>query len=265
MPVRSLLFVFLGFAVAFASPALAGSARPDGQHTDAIGVLHAKKANSRKATRASAEAGDAADGNNGELRSYQVYHPGFFDALFGDYKQQLLPQTRALDARLERKEERKPFAIKPDLQPREVQFSGYAVGTIVIDSSTESLYLVQTAKKAIRYRIAVGREGLQFKGKAVVGDKQEWPRWIPTKDMQKRNPKEFGKYKDGMAGGPSNPLGARAIYIYQDGRDTHVRIHGTNEPWTVGHPVSNGCFRMFNEQVMQLYRHVHVGTPVVVL
>ena len=102
----------------------------------------------------------------------------------------------------------------------------------------------------------MGREGLQFKGSVAVGDKQEWPRWIPTLDMQKREPKHYGQYKDGMPGGPKNPLGARAIYLYDGRTDTHLRIHGTNQPQTIGTSASNGCFRMINEHVMDLYRRV---------
>ena len=113
--------------------------------------------------------------------------------------------------------------------------------------------------------LAVGREGLQFKGTASIGDKQEWPRWIPTLDMQKREPKHYGQYKDGMPGGLSNPLGARAMYVYQGKRDTHIRIHGTIQPSSIGTSASNGCFRMYNDQVMDLYRRVKIGTPVVVL
>jgi lipoprotein-anchoring transpeptidase ErfK/SrfK len=106
---------------------------------------------------------------------------------------------------------------------------------------------------------------LQYKGDVVVGDKQEWPRWIPTKEMQEREPKKYGQYKDGMDGGPENPLGARAIYLYLGKQDTHLRIHGTNQPQSIGTSASNGCFRMINDHVIDLYRRVRVGTPVVVL
>ena len=112
-------------------------------------------------------------------------------------------------------------------------FSGYNPGTIVIDTGSRYLYLVE-CWTARRYAIAVGREGLEFKGSAKVGDKQEWPRWIPTKEMQEREPRKYGQYKDGMPGGPDNPLGARAIYLFQGKKDTHVRIHGTNQPETIG-------------------------------
>jgi lipoprotein-anchoring transpeptidase ErfK/SrfK len=207
-------------------------------------------------------------GNNGELRSEAVAQPqpGFFQALFGGAPQsRMLPQTRALDAVLEQKQAGRKFKVKSDFEPQSVSFSGYSRGTIVIDTSARYLYLVESSSSARRYAIAVGREGLEFKGSAKVGDKQEWPRWIPTIDMQKREPRKYGQYKDGMPGGPENPLGARAIYLYQGKKDTHIRIHGTNQPQTIGTNSSNGCFRMVNEHVMDLYGRVKVGTQVVVM
>lgn len=209
-----------------------------------------------------------ATGNNGELRSSTATRQNndVFSALFGGTpRQQLLPETRALDAALAAREARKQFKVKPDFEPRQVAFSGYPRGTIVIDTSARYLYLVESSNTARRYAIAVGREGLEFKGKATVGDKQEWPRWIPTRDMQKREPKKYGQYKDGMPGGPDNPLGARAIYLYQGKKDTHIRIHGTNQPQTIGTNSSNGCFRMVNEHVQDLYSRVNMGTQVIVM
>ena len=226
----------------------------------------AKTAKTAKTAKADTAANDAGPlENTGELRSEKEVQPNIFDAIFGSGKPQLLPQTRELDAALRVKEERKPFKVKPEFQPQSVPYSGYARGTIIIDTGKKFLYLMESSNTARRYPIAVGREGLQFKGKATVGDKQEWPRWIPTLDMQKREPKHYGQYKDGMPGGLSNPLGARAMYVYQGKRDTHIRIHGTVQPWTIGTSASNGCFRMFNDQVMDLYRRVKIGTPVVVL
>lgn len=214
----------------------------------------------------------ALSGNNGELRSEpkegKKASGGLFAGLFGGASAasiSYLPQTRALDSVLQKKEARKPFKVKPEFEPQEVDFTGYAPGTIVIDTSARRLYLVDSVSTARRYAIAVGREGLQFKGTVAVGDKQEWPRWIPTLDMQKREPKHYGQYKDGMPGGPENPLGARAIYLYQGKTDTHLRIHGTNQPQSIGTSASNGCFRMINEHVMDLYRRVKMGTKVVIL
>ena len=149
--------------------------------------------------------------------------------------------------------------------PQTVAFTGYKPGTIVINTKTRDLYYVESMFSARKYKVAVGKEGLLFTGKATVGDMQEWPRWIPTKDMIAREPKKYGKYKDGMDGGPENPLGARAIYLYQGKNDTHIRIHGTTAPNTIGTASSNGCFRMINEHVIELYQKVKMGTPVVVL
>ncbi|TGQ48106.1 MULTISPECIES: L,D-transpeptidase family protein [unclassified Mesorhizobium] len=213
----------------------------------------------------------ALTGNNGELRSEaigQKQNVGLFAGLFGgtsSSSMSLLPETRALDAALEQKEAKRQFRVKPEFVPQEVEFSGYNPGTIVIDTSARRLYLVESSSTARRYAIAVGREGLQFKGTVAVGDKQEWPRWIPTLDMQKREPKHYGQYKDGMPGGGENPLGARAIYLYDGKKDTHLRIHGTIAPQSIGTSASNGCFRMINEHVMDLYRRVKIGTKVVII
>ncbi|WP_040593494.1 L,D-transpeptidase [Mesorhizobium metallidurans] len=215
----------------------------------------------------------ALTGNNGELRSEAVGQKprsiGLFAGLFGgtssSSSMSLLPETRALDAALETKEAKRQFKVKPEFVPQEVEFSGYDPGTIVIDTSARRLYLVESSSTARRYAIAVGREGLQFKGTVAVGDKQEWPRWIPTLDMQKREPRLYGKYKDGMPGGGENPLGARAIYLYDGKKDTYLRIHGTIAPQSIGTSASNGCYRMVNEHVMDLYRRVKIGTKVVII
>jgi len=211
-------------------------------------------------------------GNNNELRSEAAVQApkqtGLFAGLFGGQavqKQALLPETRALDAALELKESKKPFKVKPEYMPTTVQYSGYPRGTIVIDTAAHYLYLMEGTNKARRYAIAVGKDGLQYKGAVKVGDKQEWPRWIPTKEMQQREPAKYGQYAEGMPGGGQNPLGARAIYLYENGKDTHLRIHGTIAPETIGTDSSNGCFRMINDHVIDLYRRVPVGTQVVVL
>ncbi|RAZ82485.1 L,D-transpeptidase [Mesorhizobium hawassense] len=216
----------------------------------------------------------AATGNDGELRSEQpgqkqASSGGLFDGLFGGAARSssisYLPETRALDSALAKKDAKRPFKVKPEFVPQDVSFSGYEPGTIVIDTSARRLYLVESFSTARRYAIAVGREGLQFKGTVAVGDKQEWPRWIPTLDMQKREPKHYGQYKDGMNGGGENPLGARAIYLYDGKKDTHLRIHGTIAPQSIGTSASNGCFRMINEHVMDLYSRVRIGTKVVII
>lgn len=213
----------------------------------------------------------ASTGNSGELRSEapgsKPKQAGLFGGIFGGAPQQtaMLPQTRALDAVLQAKQAKKQFKVKSDFEPQEVSFPGYERGQIVVDTGSRYLYLIESSSTARRYAIAVGREGLEFKGKATIGDKQEWPRWIPTKEMQEREPKKYGQYKDGMNGGPENPLGARAIYLYQGKKDTHIRIHGTNQPQTIGTNSSNGCFRMVNDHVMDLYNRVKMGSEVIVM
>lgn len=134
-------------------------------------------------------------------------------------------------------------------------------GTIVIDTGSRHLYLVQADGSAIRYGIGVGRQGFEWKGLARIGRKSEWPRWIPPKEMLQRRP----DLPEEMEGGIDNPLGARALYLYKGDKDTLFRIHGTNEPDTIGQAVSSGCIRMMNADVIDLYQRVGVGTRVVVL
>jgi lipoprotein-anchoring transpeptidase ErfK/SrfK len=137
-------------------------------------------------------------------------------------------------------------------------------GTIVVDPGDRFLYLVQEDGKALRYGIGVGREGFGWNGGATVGSKQQWPKWFPPKEMVERDPKA-APYANGMDGGINNPLGARALYLYQGKKDTLFRIHGTNEPWSIGQAVSSGCIRMLNQDVIDLYDRVPIGTSVVVL
>jgi len=157
------------------------------------------------------------------------------------------------------------YNIDPKFRAQEVAFTGYKPGTIVIDPKQRFLYYVETSTTARRYGIAVGKQGLEFKGSATINAKREWPRWIPTKEMVERDPGHYGRFKNGMDGGPGNPLGSRAMYLFQGNKDTYVRIHGTVQPWTIGSSASNGCFRMINEDVMDLYERVGLGTEVVVL
>lgn len=134
-------------------------------------------------------------------------------------------------------------------------------GTIVIDTQSRHLYLIRPSGQAIQYGIGVGRQGFDWKGTARVGRKAEWPRWIPPKEMLQRRP----ELPESMEGGLENPLGARALYLFQGNKDTLFRIHGTNEPNTIGQAVSSGCIRMMNADVIDLYQRVSVGTRVVVL
>lgn len=143
-------------------------------------------------------------------------------------------------------------------------------GTIVVNASDHFLYLVQGGGRALRYGVGVGSEGFGWAGVANVHDKQEWPDWYPTKEILQRRPEIIPHLKPlqsgvGMAGGPDNPLGARALYLWQGNKDTLYRIHGTNEPWTIGRNVSSGCIRMVNDDVIDLYDRAPVGTKVLVL
>lgn len=162
-------------------------------------------------------------------------------------------------------------AVDPDeMKPRNVRQlvadpTGEAPGTLVVDPGRRFLYLVQENGKALRYGVGVGRAGLEFSGTARVGHKRAWPSWRPTDAMIAREPGKYRPWAGGMAGGEGNPLGARALYLFKDGKDTLYRIHGTNEPWSIGEAVSSGCIRMMNQDVIDLYRRVPDGARVVVL
>jgi lipoprotein-anchoring transpeptidase ErfK/SrfK len=142
--------------------------------------------------------------------------------------------------------------------PRElVSYNGpHAPGTIIVDTSERRLYLVMPGQRAMKYGIGVGRAGFEWAGTKTITRKEEWPDWRPPADMLRRRP-DLPRY---MAGGPDNPLGARAMYL----GDSLYRIHGSNEPETIGQAVSSGCIRMLNEDVVDLYQRVKVGTRVVV-
>ena len=142
-------------------------------------------------------------------------------------------------------------------------------GTIVIDVGSKHLYLTDGSGRAIRYGVGVGRQGFAWSGIARIHDKREWPDWYPPKEMLARDPHIMAVMSKlqsgiGMHGGPGNPLGARAMYLFQGNKDTLYRIHGTVEPWTVGTNVSSGCIRMINQDAIDLYSRVTVGTKVVV-
>jgi lipoprotein-anchoring transpeptidase ErfK/SrfK len=139
------------------------------------------------------------------------------------------------------------------------------VGTIVVDTPQRFLYLVQPGGTAMRYGVGVGKEeALQFKGTATIGRKAAWPRWTPTANMIRREPERYGPYREGLEGGINNPLGARALYLYRNGRDTLFRLHGTTEPYTIGTNVSSGCIRLMNQDIIDLHSRVPSGTRVVV-
>lgn len=147
--------------------------------------------------------------------------------------------------------------LPPAYRPQAVYFpNNEAPGTIVVHTDERFLYLVETGDRAIRYAIGVGREGFQWEGKVTVTNKKEWPDWRPPQEMIERQP-YLPRF---MAGGEGNPLGARALYL----GDTVYRIHGTNQPNTIGQAVSSGCFRMVNRDIIDLYNRIQVGAPVIV-
>ena len=137
-------------------------------------------------------------------------------------------------------------------------------GTMIINTDEKALYFVLGDERAIRYGVAVGRDGFSWAGIAKVGRKAEWPKWTPPTAMIKRRP-ELAKWANGMPGGPENPLGARAMYLFTKAGDTGFRIHGTNEPESIGSAASSGCIRMLNEEVAELYDSVPIGTKVIVI
>jgi lipoprotein-anchoring transpeptidase ErfK/SrfK len=153
--------------------------------------------------------------------------------------------------------------LDPQFLPQEVAFDGpQKAGTIVIDSADKFLYLVGENGTARRYGVGVGKEGFTWRGTQKISNKKEWPDWRPPAEMIQRVREKEGRILPvHMEGGPENPLGARAMYL----GSTLYRIHGTNQPWTIGQNVSSGCIRMRNEDVVDLYERVNVGTTVVVL
>jgi lipoprotein-anchoring transpeptidase ErfK/SrfK len=137
-------------------------------------------------------------------------------------------------------------------------------GTIVVDPGERFLFIVMDNGSAVRYGVGVGRAGFAWSGEAQVAMKRRWPRWVPPEDMVYRDANAL-KWVNGMPGGPENPLGARALYLYANGQDTLYRIHGTNDPSSIGKAMSSGCIRMLNEDVADLFERVSTGTKVVVL
>lgn len=137
-------------------------------------------------------------------------------------------------------------------------------GTIVVEPTNRFLYLVGERGRAMRYGVGVGRAGYDYQGDAIIQRKGVWPSWTPTQSMIAENPELNAPWAGGMPGGPQNPLGARALYLYNNGRDTLYRIHGTNDPSSIGRSVSSGCVRLFNHDIIDLHRRVPTGTRVVV-
>lgn len=140
-------------------------------------------------------------------------------------------------------------------------FSPEPAGTVVVDTRNHFLYWIWENNTAIRYGVGVGKEGFKWYGRARIDRKAAWPRWVPPPEMLKRRP----NLPKQMAGGPDNPLGPRALYLYENGVDTLYRLHGTTQPWTIGTDASSGCIRMFNEDVIDIYQRCPKGTRVLVL
>ncbi|MBA9083172.1 lipoprotein-anchoring transpeptidase ErfK/SrfK [Bartonella chomelii] len=156
--------------------------------------------------------------------------------------------------------------IDPKFLRKQVDYdTSYPAGTLVVDIQECFLYLVGENGKAMRYGIGVGKEGLEFKGEAVVQYKRRWPSWAPTAAMMAREPERYGHLGKGMPPGPDNPLGARALYLFKNGQDTLFRIHGSYEEWSIGQAISSGCIRLLNQDIIDLYDRVPNGSRVVVL
>ncbi|MEL6960045.1 MAG: L,D-transpeptidase [Pseudomonadota bacterium] len=155
--------------------------------------------------------------------------------------------------------------LVPESQlPRVVQIDrDYAPGEIHVEPGSFKLYLMLGPGLALEYSVGIGRRGLYESGDFVIRAKREWPRWTPTPDMIEREPEQYLQYEEGMDGGINNPLGARALYLYVGNRDTLLRIHGTNAPRTIGSAVSNGCVRLVNSHITDLYNRTPLGTRAV--
>jgi lipoprotein-anchoring transpeptidase ErfK/SrfK len=153
--------------------------------------------------------------------------------------------------------------------PQKVTFTNaYAPGQILIVPKAHFLYFITAPGEAMRYGVGLGKAGQAISGQYVIGSRKEWPTWRPTNAMIEREPQTYGRFKDNdyvQPGGPGNPLGARALYLYRDGRYTFNAIHGTTAPDSIGRSVSNGCVRMINDHVRDLYERVPDGTVVTVI
>ena len=153
----------------------------------------------------------------------------------------------------------------PVAQPRVVGFRTRApAGSIVVRTADRRLYFVLGRSRAVEYVIGVGQAGRSFRGNGTIARKAKWPRWTPTRNMIRREPHKYARYAGGVPGGPGNPLGARALYLYRGGRDTMYRIHGTSDPSSVGRAVSNGCIRLLNAHVKDLFERTRIGARVYV-
>jgi len=185
---------------------------------------------------------------------YQVY-PGY-RKLYGTITTEPFP-IAAVDLR----------RINPVYLRRKVSYStSYPPGTIIIDPEKFFCYFILPGGQAMRYGVGVAyNQSANFRGQAIIGRKAAWPHWTPTKNMMHRQPERYGHLGGGLPPGPTNPLGARAFYLYRNGKDTMFRLHGTTEPWSIGTNVSSGCIRFFNHDIIDLYNRVPAGSQTVVL
>jgi lipoprotein-anchoring transpeptidase ErfK/SrfK len=155
--------------------------------------------------------------------------------------------------------------LDPKFRRQQVSYpTRESAGTVVVDTSNRYLYLVGGNGQALRYGIEVGREGFGWSGEATIARKAEWPTWTPPAEMVARDPRT-APFARGMPGGPENPLGARALYLYQGGRDTLYRIHGGGRPSSLGKATSSGCIRLLDHDVVDLFNRVPIGSRTVVL
>lgn len=161
--------------------------------------------------------------------------------------------------------QRRAWVMPEEFKPRLINLSGgVPAGQIHVDPKTFALYWTMPEGRAIRYTCGIGKADLYESGTFTIGAKKQWPSWTPTQDMIERDPESYKKWEDGQPGGPDNPLGARALYLFAHGvGDTFLRIHGTTSPWTINSAVSNGCVRLTNAHIAHLYQRVPIGTKVV--
>ncbi len=157
-----------------------------------------------------------------------------------------------------------PWGLQPRFMPRLVEANpGLTPGDIHVDAVARYLYHIRDDGTAMRYGVAIGRGDLYEAGTYTIGRKARWPTWTPTASMVERDPGTYEQFADGVPGGPENPLGARALYLYDGNRDTYLRIHGTPEPWSIGLQASSGCVRMVMAHIIGLYDNVDTGVTAV--
>ena len=212
------------------------------------------------------ESGVLHDGGRGEMGSWKLAFLGIGLLLGGCMQATLEPPSAGMKPRDKELLANAPYNNNnwiPEAYKRHVvdYHRKEAPGTIVIDTDARFLYLVQANNKAIRYGVTVGEEAQGWSGVAKIGNMAEWPGWTPTASEHQR----LGPLPNFVPGGPQNPMGSRALYLYANGKDTLFRIHGTNQPEYIGQAISSGCIRLTNEDVIDLYARVKMGSPVVVL